>query len=96
MKVGRFAPQNKQIDLGITQGGVLIVTLFLVAINVILGELGNGIDGSLCAEYLPIYIKTRNQRLATRAQKETTKKLDAWTVERELTFSKNKTVSMMQ
>ena len=33
--------QGKQTDLGIPQGGMLSVTLFLVAINGILGELGN-------------------------------------------------------
>ena len=38
--------QSKQTDMGIPQGGVLSVTLFLVAINGILGELGNEVDGS--------------------------------------------------
>ena len=40
--------------------------LFLVAINGI-GELENGVDGSLLANDLAIYITTRNQRVAIRA-----------------------------
>ena len=67
MKVGVFTSQNKQKDLGIPQGKVLSVTIFLVAINGILGELGNGVDWSLFADDLTIYITTRNQRVATRA-----------------------------
>ena len=37
-KYGGSTSQNKQTDLGVPQGGVLSVTLFLVAINGILGE----------------------------------------------------------
>ena len=39
VKVGGYIPQRKQTDLRISQGGVLSVILFLVAINEILGEL---------------------------------------------------------
>ena len=56
---------------------MLSVTLFLVAINRILGELGNGVDGSLFADDLVIYITTRNQRMAARALQGVTNKLDA-------------------
>ena len=44
--------------MGIPHGGVLSVTLFLVAINGILRELGNGVDASLFADDLAIYITT--------------------------------------
>ena len=54
MRVGGAISQSKQTDLGVPQGGVLNVTLFLVAINVMLGELGNGVDGSLFAGDLAI------------------------------------------
>ena len=64
MKVGGSTSQNKQTDLGVPQEGVLSVILFLLAINGILGELGNG---SLFADDLAIYITTKNQRVATRA-----------------------------
>ena len=69
VKVGGSTSQNKQTDLGVPQGGVLSVTLFLVAINGILGELGNGVDGSLFADDLAIYITTKNQKVAARALK---------------------------
>ena len=36
--------QSKQIDLVIPQGGVFSVALFLVTINSILKELGNGVN----------------------------------------------------
>ena len=36
------------------------VTIFLVATNGILGELGNGVDGSLFADDLAIYITTKS------------------------------------
>ena len=78
----------------IPQRGVLSVTFFLVAINGILGELGNGVDGSLFADDLAIYIPTRNQRVTARAMQGVTNKLDAWAAERSLSFSPNKTVSL--
>ena len=78
-------------NLGIPQGGVLSIILFLVAIN---GILGNGVDGSLFADDLAIYITTRNQRVATRALQGVTNKLDAWAAGRGLTSSPSKTVCM--
>ena len=54
VRVGAAISQRKQTDLGIPQGGVFSVTLFLVAVNGILGELGNGVDGSLFANDLAI------------------------------------------
>ena len=48
VRVGGSVSQSKQTDLRIPQGGVLSVTLILVVINGILGELGNGhMDHSL-------------------------------------------------
>ena len=80
--------------MGIPQGEVFSVTLFIVTINSILGELGNGLDGSLFADDLEIYITIRNQRVATKVLQGVTDKLDVWTALRGLTFSPNKTVSM--
>ena len=74
---------------------MLSVTLFLVAINGILGELGNKVDGSLFTHDLAIYITRRYQRVAARTLQGMTNKLDAWAVERNLTFSPNKTVCMI-
>ena len=67
---------------------MLSVTVFLVAINSILGELG-------IADNLAIYITTRNRRVAARALQGVTKKLDIWAAERGLKFSPNKTISMI-
>ena len=47
VRVGGSTSQSKQTVLGIPQRGVLSINLFLVAINGMLGELGNGVDGSL-------------------------------------------------
>ena len=58
--------QQKTV-LGIPQRGVLSVTLFLIAINDIIKELGHSVDRSLFANDLAIYITTRNLRVATRA-----------------------------
>ena len=63
---GSFS-QCKQTDFVTPLGGVLSVTLFLVAINGILRKLGNGVDKSLFADDLAIYITTRNQRVTFRA-----------------------------
>ena len=43
MRVGGSVSQSKKADLGIPQGKVLSVILFLVATNGILGEMGNGV-----------------------------------------------------
>ena len=86
--------QSKQTDLGIPQGGMLSVTLFLEAIDGILGELGKEVDGSLFADDLAIYITARNQRVAFKALQGVTNMLDAGATEWRLTFSFNKTVSM--
>ena len=62
VKVSGYTLQNRQTDRpGNTTLGVLSVTLFLVAINGILGELGNKVNESLFAGYLALYIKTTNQ-----------------------------------
>ena len=74
---------------------VLNVTLFLVAINGILGRLDNGVDGSVFADDLTIYITRSNQRVASRTLQGVTNKLDAWAAERGLTFSPNKIASMI-
>ena len=74
---------------------MLSVTLFLVAIISILAELGNGIDRSLFADGLSIYITTRNQKAAPRALKEVANKLDAWAMEKELAFSNCKTINVI-
>ena len=50
VRVGRSTSQSQQTYLGIPQGGVLCVTIFLVAINGILGE----VDGILFADDLAI------------------------------------------
>ena len=95
VKVGGSVSQSKQIDFGTPQGGVLSVTLFLLIIYSILGELGNWVNGSLFSYDLAIYITTRNQRVAARALQGVSNKLDAWAAERGLTFSPNKTASMV-
>ena len=46
MRLVGTTSQSKHTDLGILHVGILSVTLFLVAINGIMGELGNGVDGS--------------------------------------------------
>ena len=76
VRVGESISQSRQTDLGIPQGGVLSVTLFLVAINGILEELGNGVDGSLFADDLAIYITTKYQRVAIRALQGVTNRLE--------------------
>ena len=87
--------QNRQTDPRIQQGGVLSVTLFLVANNGILEELGNGLVGLLFAEDLVIQITTRNQTVTARALQGVTSKLDAWAAEREPIFFTSKTVNMV-
>ena len=52
VRVGGSISQSKQTDLRIPQGEVHSVTLFVVAINGILGEQGNGVNGSLFADTL--------------------------------------------
>ena len=71
------------------------MTLFLVAINDILNELGNRVDGSLFADDLAIYTITRNMRVATTALQTMTNKLEKWTTEKGLKFSPNKTTMMI-
>ena len=73
VRVGGLISQNKQTDLIIPQGGVLSITIFLVAINSILEEMGNGVDASRFEDDLAIYIITKNQRVASRALQEVIK-----------------------
>ena len=61
VRVGGSVSQRKWTEMGIPQRGLLSVTFFLVAINGILGELGNGVYGSLFADNLAICITTKNQ-----------------------------------
>ena len=76
--------------LGNSTTGVLSIILYLVAINSILGELRNGVDGLLFADNLAIYVTTKNQRVATTAVEEVTNKLGAWAIEKRITFSPKK------
>ena len=75
--MGGSISQSKQTDLRIQRRWLLSVTLFLVVINGILGELGNEVDGSLFADDMAINITERNQRVASRAFQGVTNKLDA-------------------
>ena len=87
VRVVGYISQSKQTNLGIPQRRVLSVTLFLVAINDILGELEiEWMDHSLKGD-LAIYITTRSQRVAARALQGVINKLDAWATERGLTFT---------
>ena len=92
VKMKGYILQSKQTDFGIPQGGVFNVTLYLVAIN---GILGNRVYELLFANNLAIYITTRNPRVVSRALQGVTNKLDAWATERGLTFSTNKTVRII-
>ena len=65
--MGGSISQSKQADLGIPQRRLFSVTIFLVAINGILGELGNLVDEPLFEDDLEIKITTTNQRVASRA-----------------------------
>ena len=64
VRIGGSISQRKQTDLGIQQGWVLSVTIFLVAINGILGELEN-------------IATKKKQRVASKALQRVTIKLDA-------------------
>ena len=77
MRIEGYIIQSKQTDLIIPQGGVFSVTILQVAINGILVELGNGVDGSLFADDLTIYTTTRNQRVASRILQGVTNKFNA-------------------
>ena len=81
---------RKEMDLWIPHGRVLNIILFLVAINSILEELGNGLDKSIFADNLTMYITTRNQKVATRVMK-----VRCMTVERGLIFSTSITVNII-
>ena len=69
---------------------------FLVAVNSILGELGNGVDGSLFADDIAIYCisQQENKRMAGRALQKVTNKLDACTADKGLILSTSKTINM--
>ena len=58
-----------------------------------MGELGNGVKGSLYTDNLAVYIITRNWKIATRVL-QTTNKIDVWASQRGLLFSPSKTVTM--
>ena len=81
MRLGGSISQSKQTVLGIPQREVFSVTIFLVAINGMLEELGNEMGGSLFADDLAIYITIRSQRVPSKALQG-------------VTFSPRKTVSM--
>ena len=55
VRANGYISQRRKTELGIPQGGVLSMTLFLVGINDILKKLGNGVDESLFADDLAIY-----------------------------------------
>ena len=61
--MGGSISDNRQTHLEISQGGVLSVILFQMAINSILGKLNTGVDRSLFADDLAIYIITKNHRV---------------------------------
>ena len=67
MGIGGSTSLSKQTDLGFPQIGLLSITLFLVAIYIVLVELENRVDKSLFADNLTIDITTRNQKMAPRA-----------------------------
>ena len=65
VKTGRVYSGVKHTTVGVPQGGVLSATLFNIVINRILEDIPSGVKGSLYADDLVIYHRSkRTQTLA--------------------------------
>ena len=81
-------------EMGVPQGSILPVTLFLVKINCITQCLILGVDSSLYVDDFQICYRLSNMRIIERQLQLCLNKLQQWATDNGFRFSKTKTVCM--
>lgn len=79
---------------GLPQGSVLSVTLFAIAINDIVKQLGPEVQGTLYVDDFTIFVSATSLAHSTRVMQVAISKLEQWTKTRGMRFSKEKTVAI--
>jgi ribonuclease HI len=93
--VGNSFSTLKLSENGIPQGSVLSVTLFLILINTIFRSVKTPVKIVVFADDVLIFMRSRRLKLLERKLQESLNNLSAWSNRYGLSFSPQKTVSMM-
>lgn len=91
VKINSTLSDEVKQENGISQGSVLSVLLFLIAINDIVKCLPRKVKGSLFVDDFAIYVTTKNIKMAKRLLTKCLKNLESWSEKTGFKFSTTKT-----
>jgi hypothetical protein len=94
VRVGTCLSDAYSQEMGVPQGSILSVTLFILKINSIVKNLAAGVRGSLYVDDFLICYRAKQMRAIERQLQCCLKKIDKWANENGFQFSKSKTVCM--
>ena len=94
VRVGNTVLGAREQEMGVPQGCILSVTFFSVKINSIVKAICPGVDCSLYVDDFVICFRSRNMNIIERQLQQCINKLQTWSEENGLKFSKSKTKCM--
>ena len=94
VRVGSYLSDTYKQEMGVPQGSILSVTLFVLKINNIVKCLPAGVRGSLFVDDFLICYRSKSMHSIERVLQGCLKKIESWADSNGFQFSKSKTVCM--
>jgi len=94
VRLGTVLSEMHNQEMGVPQGSILSVTLFILKINSIAKVVNTGIDKSLFVDDFSVSYSSANMALIERQMQNCLNKIQQWADENGFRFSKTKTVCM--
>ena len=92
VRMGNTLSESFEQEMGVPQGSILSVTLFMIKINSIANHMKQGTDCSLFVDDFNICYRSRNMQSIERHLQHNINNLQKWAEENGFTFSLTKTV----
>ena len=94
VRIGASLSDAYDQEMGVPQGSILSVTLFIIKINSIVDCIKPGVDCSLYVDDFHLCYRSRSMQTIERQLQQQLNKLQEWADENGFKFSQTKTVSM--